>query len=428
MKVQMERLDKMTVKLTITESAESFAQAIEDAYKKNAKKFNIPGFRKGKVPRQMIEQQYGKTVFYEEAFNSLLNKNYYEALTQNDLEPVDRPEIDVVQMEKDSELIYTVTVTVVPEAELGTYKGIEVEKDTVNVTDEMVAEELNKLVERNARLITVEDRPSQLQDTVNFDFEGFVDEEAFEGGKGENYDLVLGSNTFIPGFEDQLVGYKAGDEVEVKVTFPVEYQAAELAGKEAVFKCKVNEVKVKEFPEIDDEFAKDVSEFDNLEQLKADLRLKLEKQQEEKINGEFEDKVLKAVIENATIEVPEVVIENQIDQMVRDYDYRLRYQGLDLGKYLEMLGKTMDEFRGQFKEEAEFSVKAKLVLKAIAKTENIAITEEDIEKELQKMADMYRMELSQLKEAVKGSELDNIKESVLLGKSLDFIVSESVVK
>lgn len=428
MNVQLERLNTNTVKLTITEAAESFAKAIDEAYRKNVKRFNIPGFRKGKVPRQIIEQQYGKGVFYEDAFNALLNKGYYDAIVENNLEPVARPDIDVVQMDKGQDLIYTITVTVAPDAELGQYKGVEVEKGKVEVTEDMIDAELIKLQERNARLITVEDRGSESGDTVNIDFEGFVNEEAFEGGKGEGYDLVLGSNTFIPGFEDQLVGKKAGEEADVVVTFPTDYQAEELAGKEAVFKCKVNEIKVKELPAIDDELAKDVSEFDNLEQLKADLRMKLEKQQEESVNGEYEDNVLKAVVESSTVEVPEVLVDNQIDQMVRDFEFRLRYQGLDLKRYLELTNATVDSFRGQFKEEAEYNVRAKLVLKTIAKVEDVQIEQEDIDKELEKMAAMYQMDVEQLKEAVKGPELDNIRETVLLGKALDLVVAESVAK
>ncbi len=413
------------VTLEIKVSTEDFQKAVHESYIKNRKRFNISGFRKGKVPRKIIEMQYGESVFYEDAINIALPKEYDKAIKDHNLEPVDRPNIDVEEIEKGKDVIFTVKVIVEPEVTLGEYKGIEVKKIEYNVTDEDVEKELEKTREMNARLISVEDRPVEKDDNVVMDYKGFVGEEQFEGGTAENQTLVIGSGQFIPGFEEQLIGANKGEELEVKVTFPEDYQAENLAGKDAVFNVTINEIKYKELPELDDEFAKDVSEFDTLDEFKEDTRKNLEKTEKDKAENQLREDVLKNVAKKTEIDIPEPMVEGEIDSMLGDLDNQLKNQGLDLEKYLQFTNVNYEDFRKQMRDDAYNRVKTSLILKAIGDEENIEATDEDIEQELGKMAESYKMTVEKVKESFKEENYGYLKNNIKIRKTIDFLIENS---
>ena len=411
------------LKLEFIIEAEKFENAMKDVYRKNAKYFMIPGFRKGKAPYEIVEKHYGKEIFYEDAFNEVVPPEYDKELKENNIEAVSRPQIDIQQMEKGKDLIFTAVVQIKPEVKLGQYKGIEIEKIEYNVSDEDVEKELKSMAEKNARLISVEDRPVQKDDIAVIDFEGFVDGKPFDGGKAENYELTIGSNTFIPGFEDQIIGMKIDEEKEIKVTFPKEYFSKDLAGKDATFKVKLHEIKVKELPKIDDDFAKDVSEFETLEELKNSIKEKFEKSNEERAKHEIEDAVLKAVCDNVEVEIPSGMIESETDRRVEDMENRLRYQGIGLEQYLQIIGKDMNSFRKEYEETARESVKSRLVLEKIAETEKIIPDPEKLSENLEELAKAYQKTVDQLKE---NEELMNyIEKNLTIDNTLKFIVDQA---
>lgn len=425
MQVKVENLEKNVVQLEIEVEAEKFDQGLQKAFAKNANKFSIPGFRRGKAPRSMVEKFYGEQVLYEDAINAICPDAYDQAIEENDIHPVDRPEIDIKQIGKGQVFIFTAKVTVKPEVELGQYKGVEVQKASAIVTDEDLEKEIEKVLDKNSRLINIEDRPVASGDTAVIDFEGFIDGVAFEGGSGKNYNLVIGSGSFIPGFEDQLIGAAIGEEKEVNVSFPEDYGSAELAGKPALFKVKVNEIKVKELPTLDDEFAKDVSEFDTLEEYKADLRKNLVEQAEHRAQHENEDNVVEKVVENATIDIPPVMVEKRIDDLTYDFAMRLRYQGLDLEKYLEIMGMDMASFREQFKSRAEKEVKTQLVIEKISVEEAIVPSEEDTEEEIKKIAENYKQSVEDFKQHLKPDDIEYIRSTLVAKKTVDFLVENA---
>ena len=429
MNSKLEKIEKNTATLEIEVSEEQFEKGIQKAYKKNVGRFNIPGFRKGKAPRVIIERYYGEGVFYEDAINEVCPEAYQAAVDQHKLHPVDRPEIDIVQLEKGKPFIFKAIVTVKPEVVLGDYKGIRVEKKEYPVTDEDVDKELENMRNANARMVAVEGRPAKKDDMVIIDYKGFVGEEQFEGGTAENRSLVLGSGHFIEGFEDQLIGAKAGDSVEVKVTFPEDYHAEHLAGKEAVFKVDVKEIKEKELPDLDDEFAKDVSEFETLEDLKKDIRKKLEERAAHRAKHETEDEVIKKVTELSEIDIPEVMIEKQIDSMVRDFEMQLMYQGLKLEGYLDYYNKSMEEFRDGLRDEATERVRTQLTLEKVSQVEGVTASEEELDKELEEMAKRYKMEdIEKFKKSMGEDELNYIRESIIIRKTVDLLVGELTEK
>lgn len=417
--------NKVTLKITVDNN--KFEAAVTKAYNKNKGKYNIPGFRKGKAPKVVIETQYGKGVFYNDAIELLFPEVYPTALDELNIDPIDRPDLDVEEISKDNGLVMVVNVEVKPEFELGNYKGIEVAKIDNTVTEEEVKFELEEMVNKNARLVSVEDRALEAGDTAVIDFEGFESGVAFEGGKGENYSLVIGSNSFIPGFEDQLVGKKAGEEVEVNVTFPEQYHAENLAGKAVVFNVKVNDVKVKELAELDDEFAKDTSEFDTLAELRADVRAKLEKDATNKADAEMRNAIVEKVAANTEVELPAVMVEHQIDNMLMELNYQLQYQGLNLQQLLSMTGRDIAELREERKADAEKLVKSSLVLEAIAKAENIEVNDEDFNAELEKMAAMYNMEVDKLKSSLRENDIEDIKGQVKIRKTIDLLVDNATI-
>ena len=420
----VEKTDKNIVSFEFSVSPEEFEKAVQKAYKKNDKKINMPGFRKGKAPRIIIEKAYGKEVIYEDAINFVLPDAYDKAVEENGISPVAQPEVDLKseKIEPDKEIIFTAKVVVKPEFELGEYKGVKAEKAVYETTDENVNEEIEKLRERNSRLVPVEDRAVQADDIANINFEGFVDDVAFEGGKGENFDLTIGSGQFIPGFEDQLLGKNVGDDVEVKVTFPDEYHAEDLAGKDAVFKVKINSLKVKELPEADDDFAMDVSEFDTLDEYKADIKAKLEKANEDKAKHETEQNVIDAVCANTEIDIPDEMIDSQIDSMIRDMDMQMRYQGIDLNTYMQYTGQTMDTIREQYKPEAEKRVKTTLVLEKVSEVEKIEPTDEDVENEYQKISEENGMKIDDIKKYIKE---DDVKARIKAEKAINLLVESA---
>ena len=423
MKVKVENIkDKANeVKLEFTVEAQKFEEAIQDVYKKNAKYFNIPGFRKGKAPFKMVEKAYGIQIFYEDAFNEIAGEAYVKGLEDNKIEAVSKPEIDIKQIEAGKDLIFTAVVQTKPEVTLGTYKGIELKKVEYNVTDKDVEHELEHIAEHNARLVAVEDRPVEKGDTVVIDFEGFVDGKAFEGGKAENHELEIGSGKFIPGFEDQIVGMKIDEDRDIKVTFPEEYPAKELEGKEATFKIKLHEIKKKELPEINDEFAKDASEFDTLEDWKKSIREKQEKANESKAKFEMEDAAIETVCKNAKVDIPSGMIETQLD-----ISSRLNYQGMNLDQYLQMIGKTKKEFRDENKEQAKKQVKTSLVLEAIMKDAKVEVTEEEIDAKIKEMAEMYGQKEEEVKQ---NPELRKyVEESLKSEKTIHYIVDNAKIK
>ena len=398
MSLQVEKLEKNMAKLTIEVSAEDLDKAMEKAYQKQKSRISLPGFRKGKAPRKMIESMYGKGVFMEDAVNSLVPQEYTKALGECDLEIVSQPEINVTQMEPGKALIFTADVAVKPEVTLGDYKGVEVPKSEIAVTDEEVDAEVKKEQDKNARTVAVEDRAAANGDITTIDFEGFVDGVAFDGGKGTDYALTLGSGTFIPGFEDQLVGANTGDHVEVKVTFPEEYQAKELAGKEAVFQCDVKKIETKEVPELDDEFAKDVSEFDTLAEYKEDVKKKLTEKKEKEARTAKENAAVDKAIENAQMDIPELMTKTECRQMMDDFSRRMQQQGLSMEQYFQFTGQSMDKMMEDMKPQALKRIQTRLVLEKVAEAENIQPSEEEITEEIQKMADAYKMEADKIKE------------------------------
>ena len=421
MSVKVETLEKNMAKLVIEVSAEEFEKALQAAYNKNKSKISIPGFRKGKVPRQMVEKMYGPSFFYEDAANMLIPVEYDKAAAECGLEIVSRPVIDVEQIEKGKAFIFTAEVAVKPEVTLGEYKGIEVAKAEVEVTEEEVAAELEKEREKNARTISVEDRAVENGDMIMLDFEGFVNGVAFDGGKGENYPLTIGSNAFIPGFEDQLVGAKIGEEVEVNVTFPEEYQAKELAGCPAVFKCKVNEIKVKELPELDDDFAQDVSKFDTLAEYKEDIQAKLAANKADAAKRAKEDAVIEKIIENATMEIPEAMIDTQARQLVDEFAQRVQAQGLSFEQYLQFTGMNLDTALEQMKPNAVKRIQSRLVLEAVVKAENIEISDEDVKAEIAKMAETYKMDVEKLAEMMNDEEKKQIQMDMAIEKAVELV-------
>ena len=415
-------------KLTIEVAAEDVEKALQAAYLKERKRISLPGFRKGKVPRQMIEKMYGAEIFYDDAANELIPKAYAEAYDECDLEIVSRPEINVVQIEKGKAFIFTADVATKPEVTLGEYKGLEVDKVSTRVTQKEVDAKIQEEAEKNARTITVEDRAVQDGDEVILDFEGFVDGEAFEGGKGENYPLTIGSGSFIPGFEEQLVGAETEKEVEVKVTFPEEYHAEELKGKEAVFKCTVHEIKAKELPEIDDEFAAEVSEFDTLDEYKADVKAKIKEEKASEGKRKQEDQVVEQAIKNASYEIPEAMIDTQVMQMADEFAQRMQSQGLTMEQYFQFTGMTAEKMMEELKPQAVKRIETRLVLEAVAKAENIEISDEKLDEEIAKMAEAYKMEADKLKEFMGENEKKQMKEDMAVQEAVSFLVENAVEK
>ena len=414
------------VKLEITVEAEKFEAAIKTVFNKNAKYFNIPGFRKGKAPFHIVERTYGTQIFYEDAFNEVAGEAYEEALKESKIEAVSRPEIDLVQIEKGKDLIFTAVVATKPEVTLGKYKGIEIEKIEYNVSDEDIEHELGHMAEKNARLVSVEDRAVESGDITVIDFEGFVDGVAFDGGKAENHELVIGSNTFIPGFEDQIIGMKLEEEKEINVKFPEEYFSANLAGKDAMFKVKLHEIKKKEMPEINDELAKDISEFDTIEELKNSIKEKQEEQNKSRAKYETEDAVIKAVCEGAKVDIPAGMIEMEIDHMAQDIETRLSYQGIKLEQYLQMMNKTMADFRNENKEQAENSIKSRLVLEAVGRDAKIEVTDEEISSKIKEMAENYGKKEEEVKD---NAELVKyVTENLKVEKTINFLVENAKIK
>ena len=426
MSLQVEKLEKNMAKLTIEVSAEDLDKAMEKAYQKQKSRISLPGFRKGKAPRKMIESMYGKGVFMEDAVNSLVPQEYTKALGECDLEIVSQPEINVTQMEPGKALIFTADVAVKPEVTLGDYKGVEVPKSEIAVTDEEVDAEVKKEQDKNARTVAVEDRAAANGDITTIDFEGFVDGVAFEGGKGTDYALTLGSSTFIPGFEDQLVGANTGDHVEVKVTFPEEYQAKELAGKKAVFQCDVKKIETKEVPELDDEFAKDVSEFDTLAEYKEDVKKKLTEKKEKEARTAKENAAVDKAIENAQMDIPELMTKTECRQMMDDFSRRMQQQGLSMEQYFQFTGQSMDKMMEDMKPQALKRIQTRLVLEKVAEAENIQPSEEEITEEIQKMADAYKMEADKIREAIGESGLEQMKKDMAVQKAVTVIADAAV--
>lgn len=427
MSVKVENTEnKNEVKLTFNIEAEKFEEAMKKVYTKTAKYFNIPGFRKGKAPMQLVERQYGSAIFYEDAFNELVPDIYDEAIKENKIEAVSRPNIDIVQMEKGKELIFTATVETKPEVELGKYKGIEIKKIEYTTTDKDIEHELGHMAERNARLVTVEDRPVEKGDITTIDFEGSIDGVAFEGGKAENHELEIGSNTFIPGFEDQIIGMKLEEEKNVKVKFPDDYFAKDLAGKDAVFKVKLHEIKKKELPKIDDEFAKDVSEFDTISELKNSIKEKLDTENADRAKYETEEEAIKVVCDNTKLDIPSGMVELEIDNMMKDMETRLSYQGLTLNQYFQMMNRTEAEVRESFKDQAEKSIKSRLVLEAIVKAENFEVTPEEVSEKIKEMASQYGRKEEELAENEQLKEY--IENNLKTQKAIEFIVKNAKKK
>lgn len=428
MSVQVEKLEKNMAKLTVEVPAEEVEKALQAAYMKEKNKISIPGFRKGKVPRAMIEKMYGAAVFYEEAANILIQDNYAAAMEESKEDIVSRPTIDVVQIESGKPFIFTAEVAVRPEVTLGKYKGVQVTKIDTTVTDEEVEAALEKEQQKNSRTVTVTDRPVANGDTAVIDFEGFVDGVAFEGGKGENYPLTIGSGSFIPGFEEQLIGVEPEQEVEVKVTFPEDYHAEDLKGKDAVFKCTVHEIKAKELPELDDEFASEVSEFDTLEEYKADVEKKLREEKESTGKRAQEDQAVNAIIANAEMDLPEAMIETEARQMLDNFAQRLQQQGLTFEQYMQFTGMTVDKMTEEMRPQAEKRIKTRLVLEAIVSAENIEVSDERLDEEVAKMAEAYGMEVDKLKEYMGDREKEQMKLDMAVQDAITFVVENAVVK
>ena len=425
MSVQVEKLEKNMAKLTVEVSAEDFKAAIKKAFNKNKNRFSIPGFRKGKAPQAMIEKMYGEGVFYEDAADEAINASYAEAMKESGLDIVSRPEVTIEKIGKDEPFVYSALVAVKPEVTLGQYKGVEVEKADASVSAEDVEAELKKVQEQNARLLTVEDRGVEDGDQTVIDFEGFVDGKGFEGGKAEDYPLTIGSHSFIDTFEEQLIGKKIGEECEVNVTFPTEYHAADLAGKPATFKVTVKEIKVKELPELNDEFASEVSEFDTLDEYKKDVEKKLAEKKEIEANSRNEDTVVAKVVENASMEIPDKMIDAQAENMVQDMARRMQSQGLSLDMYLKYTGMTVEQMKEQARPDAEKRIRTRLVLEAVAQAENIQISDEKVDEEVAKMAEAYKMEVDKLKSYMSESDIKQMKEDLAVQQAVDLLVAEA---
>lgn len=425
MAAKLDKKEKNTVEFTITVSAEEFAAAVDAAFKKNAKKITVPGFRKGKAPRKLIEKTYGEGVFYEEAVDALLPDAYEAAVKEMGIDPVDMPKIDIADIGKDKDLVIKGTVTVKPEVKLGKYKGLKLEETDHTVSAKEVNEELARRQERNARQVAVEDRKVKKGDIANINFEGFVDGKAFAGGKGENYDLTIGSGSFIPGFEEQIVGKAIGEEFDVEVTFPEEYHAEELKGKPATFKTKVNSIFVKELPALDDEFAKDVSEFDTLAELKKDIKKKLQESADARAKQEKENAAIDAVIEKMEADIPACMVDTRIENTIRENNARMAQQGISFEQYLGYMGTTVDQFKEQIRPNAELQVKGTLALEEIAKLENLEVAEAEIDEQLTKMAETYNMKLEEVKKFMRDEDIDALKSDLKIQKAMDFLVENT---
>ena len=428
MSLQVEKLEGNMAKLTIEVAEDVFEKAVEEAYQRNKNKLSVPGFRKGKVPRKMLEQMYGREIFYEDAANIVIPSEYAKAVDECTEDIVSQPEIGVEQLEAGKPFIFTAEVALKPEVTLGKYKGVEVEKADLEVSDEEVNEAIDREREQNARTVSVEDRAVKSGDVVTLDFEGFVDGVAFDGGKGENYPLTIGSNTFIPGFEDQLIGAEIDKETEVNVTFPEDYQAEELAGKPALFKCTVKEIKEKELPELDDEFASEVSEFDTLAEYKEDVKKNLAERKAEDAKAEKEEKVVDAIIADAKMDIPDPMITTQQRQMMDDFARRIQMQGISIDQYFQFTGTTREALMEQIKPQAEKRIKSRLVLEAVAKAEGIEATDDEYNEELKKMAEDYKMELDELEDMVGEYEKKAVKEDICIRKAVDLVVGQAVEK
>lgn len=422
MSVQVETLEKNMAKLTIEVPAEELEKALQASYLKQKNQISLPGFRKGKVPRNMIEKMYGPEIFFEDAANQLIRENYGDAADESGIEIVSRPVIDITQIEKGKPFIFTAEVAVKPEVTLGKYKGVTVTKIDVTVTDEEVDAAVEKERNNNARTITVEDRPIQDGDTAVIDFEGFVDGEPFEGGKGENHSLEIGSHSFIDTFEEQLIGKNSGDETEINVTFPEEYHAEDLAGKPAVFKVKIHEIRVKELPEADDEFAQDVSEFDTLAEYREDIKKKLSEEKEADAKRTKEDEAVRKISEDASMEIPEPMIETQMESMIDDFAQRITQQGLSFEQYMQFSGLTIDKLKEQVRPDAVSRIKSSLVLEKIAEEEKIEVTEEDVNAEVQRIADAYGMEVDKIEEIMGDAEKESMKKDLAVQKAVEFVM------
>ncbi len=428
MSVQVENLEKNMAKLTIEVSAEEFEKALDKAYHKNKNRINVPGFRKGKASRAMIEKMFGAGIFYEDAANVLIPEAYDKAAEESGLDIVSRPEIDVTQMEKGKSFIFTAEVAVKPEVTLGDYKGVEIDKIDTTVTEEELNAEIDRVRDQNSRTVIVEDRPAQDGDITVIDFEGFVDGVAFEGGKDEDYPLTLGSHSFIDTFEEQLVGKNIGEEIEVNVTFPEDYQAKELAGKPAMFKVTIKEIKVKELPELDDDFAQDVSEFESLAEYKEDVKKTLSERKEAQAKNQKEEAVVAKIVENASMEIPEPMLNGQVRQMADDFAQRIQSQGLTVEQYFQFTGMDRNKFLETLRPQALKRIQSRLVLEAVAKAENIEASEEEIEKEIENMASMYQMEIEKVKTLIGDAERKQIAEDVAVQKAVELVTREAVEK
>ena len=422
MSLQVEKLENNTAKLTIEVSAEDFDKALQAAYQKNKNKFNVPGFRKGKVPYAMVEKMYGAGVFYEDAANDLIPGAYADAAAESELEIVARPEISVTQIEKGKPFIFEAEVTLKPEIKLGKYKGVKVEAMDTTVTDDDVQAELDKVKEQNARLVAADDKAVENGDQTTIDFEGFVDGVAFEGGKGDDYPLTIGSHAFIDTFEEQLIGKKVGEEVEVNVTFPEQYQAEELAGKPAMFKVTIKEIKVKEYLEIDDDFAQDVSEFDTLEEYKADIKKNLEEKKAQEAASDKESKVIEAIVEDSEMDIPEKMIEAQCQQMVEEFAQNIAMQGISFEQYMQFTGSTVEHLTEQVKPQAQARIESSLVLEAIVAAEGIEATDEEYDEEVKGMAERYQMEVDKINDLLSEDDKKNIKADICARKAAKFVV------
>jgi len=422
----MEKKEKNVVTLTIDVSPEAFAEALQRAFAKNKNRFSVPGFRKGKAPMQIVTKYYGEGVLYDDAIDFAATPAYTAAIKEHGIEPVSRPDMDIIEIGREVGLKFTVDVTVKPEVELGQYKGVEAVMPVVEITDEDVERDLKSVQERNSRQIKIEDRAVQEGDTANIDYEGFLDGVPFEGGKGADYDLKIGSNTFIPGFEEQLIGKNAGEEFDIDVTFPDDYGSEELKGKAVVFHIKLNEIKVRELPELDDEFAKDVSEFDTLDEYKASLREKLADNAQKRADGTFEDNVVQAVSANAKVDIPDAMIDREVEQMIQEQSQQMRYQGIELEQYLGYIGQTMDAFREQLRDAASRRILMSLVIEAVAKAENIEASEEEVEAEIERLAGMYQMKAEDLKSRMLGDDDNFVKENVIRQKAVELLKAEAV--
>lgn len=425
MSLQVEKLEKNMAKLTVEVPAEQFEAALKTSFQKNKNKFSIPGFRKGKAPQAMVEKMYGVGVLYDDAIDTLLDSTYADAVKESGLDIVSRPEIGIEQIEKGKTFIYTALVAVKPEVTLGEYKGVEVEKAKPEVTDADVEAELKKVQDQNSRMVNVEDRAVEDGDHTVIDFEGFVDGQPFEGGKSEAYPLVIGSHSFIDTFEEQLIGKDIGDEVEVNVTFPAEYHAAELAGKPAVFKVKIHEIKTKELPELNDEFAGEVSEFETMDEYKSDIRAKLAETKQQQATTENENNVVEKVVENAAMEIPDAMIDEQVREMINDYARRMQSQGISLEQYMQFTGMTIEKLQEQSRPQAEKRIRTRLVLEAVVAAENIQVSDEAVDAEIAKMAETYKMEADKVRSIMGEAGIAQMKEDMAVQEAVDFLVAEA---